>query len=81
MAYSLIVQILSPAENNAPSDYATGVESNENYLQSSSFIVASCVMIIPLFGVVFFFKEAWDQRDRLELLDSQKLHESKIPDK
>jgi hypothetical protein len=69
MAYSLIARILSEPKSNdeTPTSIKTGKIPEE---PDSSIFVVSCVMIIPLMAVIFYFKNAWDQRDRLEALES-----------
>lgn len=66
MAYSLITQLLS---TNSDDDSTMAPSSFQS--DGSKFLVVSCVMIAPIWAVVFYFKEAWEQRDRLEALDGQ----------
>jgi hypothetical protein len=72
----MIVKILSPdddatsGETAGSSSPSTGDENYEKEADSSMFMV-SCVMLIPLLGVIYYFKEAWDQRERLEALDRE----------
>jgi PrsW family intramembrane metalloprotease len=70
MAYSLIAKILSEPDSDGgttPSTTRTGNLPEQESISST--VVVSCVMIIPLMAVYFYFKNAWDQRDRLEELD------------
>jgi hypothetical protein len=77
MAYSLIARILSPPESDGSGNTTTttttttttGDTSEEEEESLSSLVVVSCVMIIPVMAVIFYFKNAWDQRDRLEALE------------
>jgi hypothetical protein len=67
MAYSLIAKILSaPESDGGTSPTRTGNMPEEPV---SSLFVVYCVMIIPLVAVIYYFKTAWDQRDRLEALE------------
>ena len=43
-------------------------ETAEEETQASTFVV-SFVFIIPVLGIMYYFQEAWAQRERLELLD------------
>jgi len=70
MAYSLIARILSP-EDDVGEDSTAGRDGNAAEDADSSLFVVSCVMVIPVLGVVYYFKEAWEQRDRLERLDKE----------
>ena len=76
MAYSMILKILSPdddstiGETDGNSSPSTEGGNYEEEADSSMFMV-SCVMLIPLLGVIYYFKEAWDQRERLEALDRE----------
>ena len=70
MAYSQIVSILSPdGENTEPPDESDA--ETEKELQTSG-IMVSVVTLIPLLGMLFYFKMAWAQRDRLEELDRER---------
>jgi hypothetical protein len=76
MAYSMIAKLLSPSDDNTSGESASNSsppvgEENVDEDADSSMIMVSCVMLIPLFGVIFYFKEAWDQRERLEELDKE----------
>jgi hypothetical protein len=68
MAYSQIVEILSPEEEKTePPQSGAGTEEA---LQASAFMV-SMVMLIPLIGMLYYFRTAWAQRERLEALDRE----------
>jgi hypothetical protein len=74
MAYSLIARILE-AESDNEGNVATSSDRGAASDDASTFVVP-CVMIIPLVGVVYYFREAWHQRERLEKLDRQQHHDN-----
>lgn len=79
MAYSQISNILHPDnDGDTTTDTTTGNvprsdtgQETEEELQSSAFMV-SMVMLIPLIGMLCYFKMAWAQRERLEVLDRRR---------
>lgn len=80
MAYSQISIILHPDDDDDDTTNSTNTgmaprsdngEETEEELQSSAFMV-SMVMLIPLIGILCYFKMAWAQRERLEVLDRQR---------
>ena len=67
MAYSLTTRILS---SSSPKEEGIAASPDgDDVVEDTNVFVVSFVMIIPLLGVIYYFKEAWDQRERLEKLD------------
>jgi hypothetical protein len=74
MSYSLVSQIISPEgeEDSETTQRSPGGGEGEMAEEmDSSMLMVSCVMLIPLIGVLYYFKEAWNQRERLEALDKE----------
>jgi RsiW-degrading membrane proteinase PrsW (M82 family) len=77
MSYTVVTQVLEKQNSSAADDEAAerGAEDDDSVdpiedLESS--IVILCVVFsIPLLGLVYYFKEAWEQRKRLKELDSR----------
>mmetsp|Transcript_5887 Transcript_5887/g.14473 ORF Transcript_5887/g.14473 Transcript_5887/m.14473 type:complete len:309 (-) Transcript_5887:411-1337(-) len=83
MAFSLVSQVLaskSPHGIKAGKSILvdsmvsvasiTEADGGDDDDQSSTYVI-SFVLIIPVIGMVYYFQEAWDQRDRLEDLDQK----------
>ena len=70
MAYSLITRILKASSDKGES-IAASPDGQDVEEEANTFVV-SFVVIIPLFGVIYYFKEAWKQRERLEKLDRER---------
>lgn len=74
MAFSLVSQAITDHKGKEKDSSAiVGAESSlekgaEDDTQVSPF-VASFVFVIPVIGIMYYFQEAWAQRERLELLD------------
>ncbi|KAL3911766.1 MAG: hypothetical protein SGILL_007154, partial [Bacillariaceae sp.] len=50
---------------------ASSLDGEDMSDDKTSMFVVSCVMVIPLVAVIYYFKQAWDQRERLEKLDRE----------
>ena len=70
MAYSLITRILHASPDDEEGIVAS--PDGEDVTQDTNAFVVSFVMIIPLAGVMYYFREAWEQRERLEKLDRER---------
>ena len=80
MAFSLVSQVLKSKSSygstagksilfHSVAPIASITEADDDD-QSSTYVI-SFVLIIPVIGMVYYFQEAWEQRDRLELLDQR----------
>lgn len=69
MAYSQIAALLSPEEGTTEAPKSD--DESEVEVQTSACMV-SMVMLIPLIGMLFYYRSAWAQRDRLEALDRER---------
>ena len=84
MVFALVSQVLkskssygSMAGNSilfhgvTPMASITEADDDDDDDDQSSTYVISFVLIIPVIGMVYYFQEAWEQRDRLEVLDQR----------
>jgi RsiW-degrading membrane proteinase PrsW (M82 family) len=80
MAFAVVTQVLEAKneDDDAGEDSPAGEEEDGTEDEpvdpiedlKSSAVLLSVVLLIPLLGLIYYFKEAWAQRKRLEELDS-----------